>query len=62
MEKIISRILIVWMLLIFISIFCLYNKMDNETQQFYTFGPSDNLVVFGLIFYLSLLLAKRPTY
>ena len=22
--------------------------MDNETQKFYTFGPNDNLIVFGL--------------
>lgn len=48
MEKIISRIIIVWILLVFVSIFSLYNTMNSETQRFYTFGPSDNFVVFGL--------------
>lgn len=47
-EKIISRIIIVWMLLLLISIFSLFNTMDSETQQFYNIGPNDNLIVFGL--------------
>ena len=47
-EKIVSRIIIAWMLLLLISIISLYNTMDSETQMFYNIGPNDNLVVFGL--------------
>jgi hypothetical protein len=48
MEKLISRIIIGWMILIIITILCLYNKMDEEAQKFYIFGPNNNLIIFGL--------------
>ena len=48
MEKIISRIIILWIIIIVLSIASLYDNMDNETKDFYTFGPSSKLIVFGL--------------
>lgn len=48
MEKITSRIIIIWMMLIIITICSLYNKMNNEAQNFYIFGPNNNLIIFGL--------------
>jgi hypothetical protein len=48
MEKITSRIIIIWMMLIIITICGLYNKMNNEAQNFYIFGPNNNLIIFGL--------------
>ena len=48
MEKIASRILIIWMTIVLISICSLINEMDSEYQQFYQFGPNDNLIIFGL--------------
>ena len=48
MEKLISRINILWMVIVSISIGSLYNKMDSTTMEFYSFGPSNKLIVFGL--------------
>jgi hypothetical protein len=49
MEKIVSRIVMLWMSLIFISIGSLYKNMNDEALLFYNFGPSNNLIVFGLV-------------
>uniref|UniRef100_A0A6C0LNQ0 Uncharacterized protein n=1 Tax=viral metagenome TaxID=1070528 RepID=A0A6C0LNQ0_9ZZZZ len=48
MEKTTSRILILWMALIVVSISSLYDKMNSESKRFYMFGPNNNLIVFGL--------------
>ena len=48
MEKIVSRVVILWVTMIFITIGLLYNKMNEEAMLFYQFGPSSNLMVFGL--------------
>jgi hypothetical protein len=48
MEKITSRIIILWIVLIVVSIFYLYDKMDSESKKFYMFGPNNNLIVFGI--------------
>jgi hypothetical protein len=48
MEKLISRIVMFWVIMIFISIGLLYNKMNEEAMLFYNFGPNNNLLVFGL--------------
>ena len=47
-EKIISKVNILWMAIVVASIAGLHGKMDSETIQFYKFGPSDSLIVFGL--------------
>ena len=49
MEKIVSRVVMVWVSMIFITIGSLYNKMNEEALLFYQFGPNNNLVVFGLL-------------
>ena len=48
MEKIVSRVVMLWVMMIFFTIGLLYNKMNEEALLFYNFGPSDNLLVFGL--------------
>jgi hypothetical protein len=48
MEKIISKINILWMAIVVASIAGLHGKMDSQTMLFYRFGPSDSLIVFGL--------------
>jgi hypothetical protein len=48
MEKLVSRIVMLWVTMIFISIGLLYNKMNEEAILFYNFGPNNNLLVFGL--------------
>ena len=48
MEKITSRIIILWMVLIVASLSSFYDKMNLETKRFYMFGPNNNLMVFGL--------------
>ena len=48
MEKITSRIIILWIVLIVVSLSSLYDKMDSESKKFYMFGPNNNLIVFGL--------------
>ena len=37
-----------WIIMIFISIGLLYNKMNEEAMLFYNFGPNNTLLVFGL--------------
>lgn len=48
MEKITSRIIMLWIVFIIASVSSLYDKMDSETKSFYTFGPNNKLIVFGL--------------
>ena len=48
MEKIVSRIVMLWVMMIFVTIGLLYNKMNEEALMFYNFGPSNTLLVFGL--------------
>lgn len=48
MEKKASRIIIVWMSVIIILICSLIKEMDSEYQEFYSFGPNDHLIIFGL--------------
>ena len=47
-EKIISRINILWMIIIVISIISLYSSMDSNQVQYYRFGPNSNLIIFGI--------------
>jgi len=48
MEHLTNRLLAVWIATIVVTISCLNRHMDDESRQFYTFGPSQSLVVFGL--------------
>ena len=48
MEHLTNRLLAVWIATIVVTISFLNKHMDDESQQFYSFGPSENLVVFGL--------------
>jgi hypothetical protein len=48
MEKIVSRVVMLWVIMIFITIGLLYNKMNEEAIMFYRFGPSTSLQIFGL--------------
>jgi hypothetical protein len=48
MEKIVSRVVMLWVTMIFITIGLLYNKMNEEAIMFYRFGPSTSLQIFGL--------------
>jgi len=48
MEKKASRIIIVWMSLIIIIMCSLIKEMDSESQDFFKFGPNNNLFIFGL--------------
>ena len=48
MEKIVSRVVMFWIIMIFITIALLYKHMNEEAMMFYQFGPNENLLVFGL--------------
>jgi len=48
MEKLISRIVMIWMLIIMITISSLYKHMNETGLNFYRFGPHDNFIVIGI--------------
>ena len=48
MEKLISRIIMIWMLIIVITISSLYNHMNETGLNFYRVGPHDNFIVIGI--------------
>ena len=48
MEKFVSRVVMLWIMMIFLTIGLLYNEMNEEALMFYNFGPSNTLLVFGL--------------
>jgi len=48
MERITNRLLAVWIATIVATLSGLHQHMDSESQNFYTFGPNQGLVVFGL--------------
>lgn len=48
MEKVVSRIVIIWMIIIAITIGNLYKYMDASEAQFYRFGPYENFLVIGI--------------
>jgi len=48
MERLTNRVLAAWIVTIVVTISCLNKHMDEESRQFYTFGPNQSLVVFGL--------------
>ena len=48
MEKIVSRIVVLWVIMIFMTIGLLYSKMNEEALMFYNFGPNNSLLVFGI--------------
>jgi hypothetical protein len=48
MEKLVSRVVMLWIMMIFVTIGLLYSKMNEEALMFYNFGPSNTLLVFGL--------------
>ena len=48
MERITNRLLAGWIAAIVLTLSSLNHHMDEESRQFYTFGPNQSLVVFGL--------------
>ena len=48
MEKTTSRMIMLWMIFIVVSLSSLYDQMDSETKSFFRFGPNKNLIVFGI--------------
>lgn len=48
MEKIVSRIVIMWILIIALIIGNLNDQMDSTEALFYRFGPHNNLLIIGI--------------
>ena len=48
MEKLVSRIVIIWMLIIMITISGLYNHMNETGANYYRFGPHDDFIIIGI--------------
>lgn len=48
MEKLVSRIVIIWIAIIAITISSLYNNMNEIGVNYYRFGPHDNFLVIGI--------------
>ena len=48
MEKLVSRIVIIWMSIIMITISGLYNHMNETGVNYYRFGPHDNFIIIGI--------------
>lgn len=47
-KKIVSRMIIGWMIIIVITICGLYNQMNKTGTNFYRFGPHDDFLVIGI--------------
>jgi hypothetical protein len=47
-EKLVSRIVIIWMTIIMITIGGLYNHMNATGVNYYRFGPHDNFIIIGI--------------
>ncbi len=48
MEKLVSRIVIIWIVIISITISSLYNHMNETGANYYRFGPHDNFIIIGI--------------
>jgi hypothetical protein len=48
MEKLVSRAVIIWMLIIMITISGLYNHMNETGAKYYRFGPHDDFIIIGI--------------
>jgi len=48
MEKLVSRIVIIWMSILMITIGCLYNHMNETGTNYYRIGPHDDFLVIGI--------------
>jgi hypothetical protein len=48
MEKLVSRVVIIWIAIIAITISSLYNDMNEIGVNYYRFGPHDNFLVIGI--------------
>ena len=48
MEKIISRVLILWIGIIIAFVSSLSKNVDEEQANYYKFGPNDSLIILGI--------------
>jgi len=48
MEKLVSRIVIIWIVIISITISSLYNHMNETGANYYRFGPHDDFLIIGI--------------
>ena len=48
MEKLVSRIVIIWIVIISITISSLYNHMNETGANYYRFGPRDDFIIIGI--------------
>ena len=47
-EKQVSRLVIIWIVIIAITIGGLYNHMNTIGANYYRFGPHDNFIIIGI--------------